>query len=137
LRPSQDLGVLLNRKQADILSITPDMLSLDKLYQYIQLLKKRGQDADPYVLALWRKAALPLKVGAMIFFSLPFAFGPAREANPGRRVTLGAIVGISYYYFDQALGYTGLLLGLHPAFTTLLPLAIITLMASWLLLRVP
>ena len=137
LRPSQDLGVLLNRKQADILSITPDMLSLDKLYQYIQLLEKRGQDADQYVLALWQKAALPLKVGAMIFFSLPFAFGPAREANPGRRVTLGAIVGISYYYFDQALGFTGLLLGLHPAFTTLLPLAIITLMASWLLLRVP
>ena len=77
--------------------------------------------SDQYVLALWQKAALPLKVGAMIFFSLPFAFGPAREANPGRRVTLGAIVGISYYYFDQALGYTGLLLGLHPAFTTLLP----------------
>ena len=74
---------------------------------------------------------------AMIFFSLPFAFGHAREANPGRRISLGAVVGISYYYFDQALGYTGLLLGLHPAFTTLLPLAIITLMASWLLFRVP
>jgi len=136
-RSSQELGVLLNRKQADILSITPDMLSLDKLYQYIQLMKKRGQDVDQYVLALWQKVTLPLKVGAMIFFSLPFAFGPAREANPGRRVTLGAIVGISYYYFDQALGYTGLLIGLHPAFTTLLPLAIITLLASWLLLRVP
>ena len=136
-RSSQELGVLLNRKQADILSITPDMLSLDKLYQYIQLMKKRGQDVDQYVLALWQKVTLPLKVGALIFLSLPFAFGPAREANPGRRVTLGAIVGISYYYFDQALGYTGLLIGLHPAFTTLLPLAIITLLASWLLLRVP
>jgi lipopolysaccharide export LptBFGC system permease protein LptF len=52
-------------------------------------------------------------------------------------VTLGSVVGISYYYFDQALGYMGLLLGLHPAFSTLLPLAIITLMAMWLLLRVP
>jgi len=137
LRPSVDLGVLLNRKQADILSITPDMLSLDKLYQYIQLLQKRGQNADQYILALWQKATLPLKVAAMIFFSLPFAFGHAREANPGRRVTLGAIVGISYYYFDQALGYTGLLIGLHPAFTTLLPLAIIALMTNWLLFRVP
>lgn len=137
LRPSLDLGVFLNRKQADILSITPEMLSLDKLYQYIQLLKKRGQNADQYLLALWQKATMPLKVGAMIFFSLPFAFGHAREANPGRRVTLGAVIGISYYYFDQALGYTGLLLGLHPAFTTLLPLAIIVLMTNWLLFRVP
>jgi lipopolysaccharide export system permease protein len=73
----------------------------------------------------------------MIFFSLPFVFGRAREANPGRRVTLGATVGISYYYFDQALGYLGILLGLHPACTTLLPLGIIILMTFWLLLRVP
>ena len=135
--PLLDLGFLLNRRQADILSITPSMLSLDKLYRYIQILREKGQNADQYVLALWQKTTLPLKVGAMIFFSLSFAFGPAREANPGRRVTLGAIVGISYYYFDQTLGYTGLLLSLHPAFTTLLPLAIITLLASWLLLRVP
>ena len=74
---------------------------------------------------------------AATFFSLPFVFGAAREANPGRRVTLGAIVGISYYYFDQALGYMGLLLGIHAAFTTLLPIAIIVLLAFWLLFRVP
>ena len=83
------------------------------------------------------EGTLPFKVGAMLFFSLPFVFGAAREANPGRRVTLGAIVGISYYYFDQAPGYTGLLLGIHTAFTTLLPLAIIVLIAFWLLFRVP
>jgi lipopolysaccharide export system permease protein len=134
--PSVELGVFLNMKQAEILSITPAMLSLDKLYQYIRVLRATSQNADQYVLALWQKTTLPLKVGAMIFFSLPFVFGPAREINPGRKVTLGSIVGISYYYFDQALGYLGLLLGLHPAVTTLLPLSIIILMTIWLLLRV-
>jgi len=119
------------------LSITPDMLSLDKLYQYITVLRERGQNTDQFVLALWQKTTLPLKVGAMMFFSLPFVFGVAREVNPGRRVTVGCIVGISYYYFDQALGYMGLLLGIHPAFTTLLPLTIIILVATWLLFRVP
>ena len=137
LEPSLALDVFLSTRQADILSITPDMLSLDKLYQYIKVLRKRGQNADQFVLALWQKTTLPLKVGAMMFFSLPFVFGVAREVNPGRRMTLGGIVGISYYYFDQALGYMGLLLGIHPAFTTLLPLAIIILIATWLLLRVP
>lgn len=131
------LDVFLNTRQTDILSITPAMLALDELYQYIQVLRERGQNTDQFVLALWQKTTLPLKVGAMILFSLPFVFGAAREANPGRRVTLGAIVGISYYYFDQALGYMGLLLGIHAAFTTLLPLAIIVLLAFWLLFRVP
>ena len=137
VEPSLGLDVFLNSRQIDILSITPAMLSLDELYQYIQMLRERGQNTDQFVLALWQKTTLPLKVGAMIFFSLPFVFGSAREANPGRRVTLGGIVGISYYYFDQALGYMGLLLGIHPAFTTLLPLAIIVLIATWLLFRVP
>lgn len=131
------LDVFLKAKQVDVLSVTPDMFSISALYQYIQVLRERGQNTDQYVLSLWQKLTLPLKVAAMIFFSLPFVFGPAREASSGRRVTLGAIVGISYYYFDQALGYTGLLLGLHPAVTTLLPLGIIVLMTTWLLLRIP
>lgn len=135
--PTLPLDLFLNRRQVEIFSITPTMLSIDQLYQYIVSLRDRGQNADRYVLALWQKTTLPLKIAAMIFFSLPFVFGAAREVNAGRRVTLGAIVGISYYYFDQALGYAGLLLGLSPAFTTLLPLAIITLMTVWLLLRVP
>ena len=135
--PSLPLDVFLNTRQVDLLSITPAMLSIVDLVQYIEGLQARGQSADQYTLALWQTTTLPLKIAAMIFFSLPFVFGPAREASPGRRVTLGAFIGISYYYFDQALGYTGLLLGLHPAFSTLLPLAIISLMSLWLLLRVP
>ena len=134
---SLPLDIFINTRHTDILSITPDMLAMDELYQYIQVLRERGQNTDQFVLALWQKTTLPLKVAAMLFFSLPFVFGTAREANPGRRVTLGAIVGISYYYFDQALGYMGLLLGIHAAFTTLLPLAIIVLIAYWLLFRVP
>jgi len=131
------LDVFLNKKQVGVLSITPAMLSLDKLYQYIQTLRESGQNADQYVLELWQKTTLPLKVGAMILFSLPFVFSSAREASPGRRVTVGAIVGIFYYYFDQALGYMGLLLVIHPAITTLFPLGIIILMAMWLLLGIP
>ena len=135
--PSLTLDIFLNSKQVDLLRVTPDMFSISTLYQYIQVIKERGQDPNPYVLSLWQKLTLPLKVGAMIVFSLPFVFGPARESSSGRRLTIGIIVGISYYYFDQALGYTGLLLGLHPAFTTLLPLAIIIMITLWLMLRIP
>ncbi len=135
--PTLTLDIFLNSKQVDLLSVTPGMFSISALYQYIQILKQRGENADPYILSLWQKVTLPLKVAAMIFFSLPFVFGSAREASSGRRVTLGAIFGISYYYFDQALGYTGLLIGLHPAFTTLLPLMIIIMIALWLMLRIP
>jgi len=135
--PALDLDVFLSTKQVDALSITPGMLSISDLYRFIKTLRKRGENTDQYVLALWQKTTLPLKVAAMIFFSFPFVFGPAREANPGRRVTLGSTVGIAYYYFDQAFGYMGLLMEVHPACTTLLPLGIIVLMTFWLMLRIP
>lgn len=135
--PTLKLDAFLKAKHVDILSVTPGMFSITALYRYINILKNSGQNADQFVLSLWQKLTLPLKVAAMIFFSLPFVFGKAREASSGRRVTLGSIIGISYYYFDQALGYMGLLIGLHPACTTLLPLAIIILMTCWLLLRIP
>ncbi|MBW2505228.1 MAG: LPS export ABC transporter permease LptG [Deltaproteobacteria bacterium] len=135
--PTITMDVLLNTRQIDILKTTPDVLSLDKLFRYIQVLQDKGQNADQYVLSLWQKTTLPIKVGTMILFALPFVFGSAREANPGRRLTLGTIVGIAYYYFEQSLGYMGLLIGLHPAFTTLMPLAIIALLAKWFMLRVP
>jgi lipopolysaccharide export system permease protein len=135
--PTLTLDFLPNAKQVDILSVTPGMFSISALYKYIHILQKRGQNTDQFVLSLWQKLTLPLKVAAMIFFSLPFVFGQSREASSGRRVTLGTIIGISYYYFDQALGYTGLLIGLHPACTTLLPLGVIVLISTWLLLRVP
>jgi lipopolysaccharide export system permease protein len=135
--PTLTLDVFLNTKQVDVLSVTPQMFSISALYRYIQVLQSRGQNTDQYVLSLWQKMTLPLKLAAMIFFSLPFVFGSAREVRSGRRITLGTIVGISYYYFDQALGYLGLLFGLHPAFTTLLPLGLIVLLAVWLLRRVP
>lgn len=135
--PTLTLDVFLKAKHVDVLSVTPNMFSITALYRYIKLLKKSGQNTDQFVLSLWQKLTLPLKVAAMIFFSLPFVFGKAREASSGRRVTLGSIIGISYYYFDQALGYMGLLIGLHPACTTLLPLAVIILMTFWLLLRIP
>ena len=82
VEPSLALDVFLNTRQTDILSITPAMLALDELYQYIQVLQNRGQNTDQFVLALWQKMTLPFKVGAMLFFSLPFVFGAAREANP-------------------------------------------------------
>lgn len=81
--PTLTLDVFLNTKQVGVLSITPNMLSILDLYHYVQVLRDRGQNTDQYVLSLWQKLTLPLKVGAMILFSLPFVFGRARRPVQG------------------------------------------------------
>ena len=60
---------------------------------------------------------------------IPYRLLATATAAPNDYIELGTS--------SEALGYMGLLLGIHAAFTTLLPLAIIVLIAYWLLFRVP
>lgn len=135
--PTMDLNSFLSTEQVNILALPPDSLSPSDLYQYIQALRQRGQNADTYVLALWQKLAVPLTTGAMVLLSLPFVFGPPREKSIGLRITVGAMVGIGFYLANQIIGYMGLLLELHPALTTLAPVAAILWIALWRLRHAP
>ncbi|MES0397456.1 MAG: LPS export ABC transporter permease LptG [Syntrophobacteria bacterium] len=135
--PTMALESFLNTEQVNILALPPDSLSPSDLYQYIQALRQRGQNADTYVLALWQKLAVPLTTGAMVLLALPFVFGPPRGTTIGLRITVGAMVGIGFYLANQIIGYMGLLLELHPAITTLAPVAAILWIALWRLRQAP
>ena len=107
------------------------------IYKYVGALRQVGQNEDAYVLALWQKLAVPLTTGAMVLLSLPFVFGPPRSTAMGSRITVGAMVGIGFYLANKVVGYVGLLMGLHPALTTLTPVAIILWIALWRLRQAP
>jgi lipopolysaccharide export system permease protein len=135
--PTMALESFLSTEQVNILELPPDSLSPSDLYQYIQALRQRGQNADTYVLALWQKLAVPLTTGAMVLLALPFVFGPPRGTTIGLRITVGAMVGIGFYLANQIIGYMGLLLEFHPAITTLVPVAAILWFALWRLRQAP
>ncbi len=135
--PTMALESFLSTEQVNILELPPDSLSPSDLYQYIQALRQRGQNAATYVLALWQKLAVPLTTGAMVLLALPFVFGPPRGTTIGLRITVGAMVGIGFYLANQIIGYMGLLLELHPAITTLVPVAAILWIALWRLRQAP
>lgn len=133
--PSLTLDSFLSKNQVSILELPPESLSPSDLYQYIKALRERGQNADHYSLALWQKLAVPLTTGAMLLLSLPFVFGAPRGMTLGIRITLGTMVGIGFYLANQIIGYLGLLFELHPALTTLSPVAVILWIALWRLRR--
>jgi lipopolysaccharide export system permease protein len=135
--PSLTIDSFLSSEQVSVLELPPDSLSLSELYQYINVLQERGQNADHYTLALWQKLAIPLATGAMILLSLPFVFGPPRGMTVGLRITLGSVVGIIFYLANQVIGYVGLLLELPPPLTTLVPVAAILWIALWRLRHAP
>ena len=126
----------LNPEQVGILELPPDSLSLSDLAEYIAGLRQRRQNADRHALALWQKLTLPLVNAVMVLLSLTFIFGPTRSRSAGQRIFLGTIVGILFYLVNQICGHLGLILNLHPALTTLVPVAAVLWIALALLRRV-
>jgi lipopolysaccharide export system permease protein len=129
------LDSFLSSDQVDILELPASSLSTPDLYRYIQAMKKSGQNADRYSLALWRKVSLPLTTGAMILLALPFIFGSSRKVTAGKRIVIGSFVGIALYFADQLAVHLGLLLSLRPGITAMAPVVIISSIALWRLRR--
>ena len=122
--------------QINVLELPPDSLSLSDLAGYIGGLRQRGQNADRHSLALWQKLTLPVVNGVMVLLALTFIFGPTRSRSAGQRIFLGTIVGILFYLVNQICGHLGLILNLHPALTTLAPVAGVLWIALHLLKRI-
>jgi lipopolysaccharide export system permease protein len=134
--PSLSLDSFLSSAQVAVLQLPPDTMSGRDLYRYVRALRERGQNADTYALALWQKITMPLATGAMILLSLTFVFGPPRERTAGFRIMMGSMAGVVFYLANQLMGRLGLVLDLHPAITTMTPVAGILVVAIWLLRRI-
>jgi len=115
----------------------PETLSPSDLYQYVQLMQERGENADQFRLVFWQKVTIPLATGAMVLLSLTFVFGPTRGNTAGFRIMVGSLVGIVVHFLNQILGHLGILFSLNLALSTMVPVAGIFCVALWLLSRGP
>ena len=110
---------LLNPELIGVVTVKPDYLSAPGLLRYIEYLVDNGLDPNQYVLALWKKAVMPLTTLVMIFLAVPFVFGPLRSVGVGQRIFVGTLFGIGYFLVDQTTGHVGLVYGL-PAFMSVM-----------------
>ena len=125
------LGSFLSADQVSLLELPPFSLSTPDLVRYILSLKESGQNTDQYSLSLWRKLSIPLTTAAMVLLSLSFVFGTARRISAGRRITMGTLIGVAFYFADQLIMHLGLLLNLSPFITAMIPVILISGIAFW------
>ncbi|MCU0558949.1 MAG: LPS export ABC transporter permease LptG [Desulfobacterales bacterium] len=123
----------LSLGQAAVLELPADSLSISDLYAYIQILARKGQNANRYELAFWQKIYLPLTTAAMALLSLTFVFGSTRLQNAWQRIFTAMLVGTLIYLMNQIFGQLSLVLLLPPTLMALLPSAIILAVALRLL----
>lgn len=133
--PALQWSGFLSPEEGAVTELDVDSLAPSALAAYAADLRRRGQRADRYEAALWRKLSIPFATAAMLLISLPFAFGALGLHSTGQRVLAGAGIGIAFYLGEQILNQAGLLLGVPPALTAPLPALALAACGGWLLRR--
>ncbi len=119
---------LLDPEILAVAFLPPDDLSLKGLYQYAQYLQDNGLDNKLYLLNFWKKALQPLALIVMMLLSVPFIFGPLRQASMGLRLLAGILTGFSFYVLSEIFGPLAMVYHLPPFIAALAPIIIFGLL---------
>ncbi|UCE89761.1 MAG: LPS export ABC transporter permease LptG [Pseudomonadota bacterium] len=115
-------------------SISPEVLSLWRLRDYIGYLNDNELDAAPYELAFWSKVTMPLTIGVMVLIAVPFVLGSMRNISVGRRVVIGFFAGLGFFILNRIVGQAGLVYDIHPLLSATLP-TVVVMVGAILLMR--
>jgi lipopolysaccharide export system permease protein len=114
--------------------IQPQYLSMRDLNRNIRYLESNGQSPGSYAVAFWGRALYPLNVLVLVLCAMPFAFGALRSGGLGKRMFIGMLLAIGWYFLQQAMVNFGTVYGLSPLLANLLPASMLAF-AAWVYFR--
>jgi lipopolysaccharide export system permease protein len=114
--------------------IQPQYLSMRDLHRNMRYLQSNGESPGTYAVAFWGRALYPLNVLVLVLCAMPFAFGALRSGGLGKRMFLGMLLAIGWYFLQKAMVNFGTVYGLTPLLANLLPAALLAV-AAWLYFR--
>ncbi|TAN04362.1 MAG: LPS export ABC transporter permease LptG [Rhodanobacteraceae bacterium] len=116
--------------------VHPEYLSLRDLSRNIDYLRANRQNPSVYLNAYWTRAFYPINTLLLVFCALPFGFGALRSGGLGKRLFLGVIVAIAWYFIQRAIISTGTVFGAPPLLVNLIPALILIVISVWYYRRV-
>lgn len=129
--PVQRWGGFITARQLGLLSFPAEFLSVPELRRSIQSLRARGENAHRYELTLWRRVMMPITTAIMIFLALPFILIAGPTARVGSQIAVAALIGIGFQMVNQTFGQFGLVFGLPPLPSAVLPSAVALVVGIW------
>lgn len=109
----------------------PEYLSLRDLARNIAYLHANRQNPGVYLNAYWTRVFYPVNTLLLVLCALPFGFGALRSGGLGKRIFLGVIVAIAWYFIQRAIISTGTVFGVPPFVVNLVPALLLAAIAVW------
>ena len=114
--------------------VQPQYMPLRDLDRNIYYLDRNRQDASSFRSAYWARVFYPVNVLALAFCAVPFAFGALRSGGLSKRLFLGIVLALGFYFLQRAIVSLGAVYSLHPALANLVP-PLILAAAAWVYFR--
>jgi lipopolysaccharide export system permease protein len=114
--------------------VQPQYLSMRDLRRNMRYLASNGESPGSYAVAFWGRALYPLNVLVLVLCAMPFAFGALRSGGMGKRLFIGMLLAIGWYFMQQAMVNFGTVYGLPPLLANLLP-AVLLASVAWMYFR--
>ena len=127
------VDILIDKKLINIKTHKSSRLSLADVSQNISYLIKNNLDPDIQKKMYWEKLFMPISTVIMLFLSMPFIFGRDRSANLSKRLVLGVFIGIGFFIITSILPNLGMVLGIMPFISVLLPHILFLVLGKYLL----
>ncbi len=105
----------------EMVAILPQTLSLPALARYVSFARSNGQNPQRWEHALWTKLAYPLASAVMVFLAIPLVLNASRSVGIGRRILVGAVIGLAFHVLNQASSHLGVVFGLPASVSALGP----------------
>lgn len=115
--------------------VKPRYQAVSDLRRHIDYLKRNKLDTSEFMDALWTRLAYPLGAIAPAFLALPFAFGFLRSGGFGKRLMIGAVIALTYYFFARMVGDLAGVYKLNLAVANLVPPLVLMAGGTWYLIR--
>lgn len=120
----------------NVVAVKPESLSIVGLHRYLEYLRANGLNTARFELAFWTKLVYPVATLVMIFLALPLLLGQLGSAGVGQRILVGSLVGMAFHVINQVSGDVGLVYGLSPMISAVLPTLLFFFVALALMRRV-
>ena len=133
----------LNRHNADVLlsseltpailgvmTVKPENMGIQDLWQYLKHLKDNRQTTDRYEIALWSKVFYPIAIFVMLAVAMPFAYLNARSGGVSIKIFAGLMIGITFYTLNNLFSFLGVLNTWPPILVAVIPSILMLIIAS-------
>ena len=104
-------------------------MTLRDLSRNIFYLERNKQDASTFRQAYWERLFYPVSVLALAFCAVPFAFGTLRSGGLAKRLFIGMVLALCFYFAQRAIVNMSAVYGVHPAIANLMPPILLAVLA--------